>query len=444
MIDIDIDSQSRYRSHPGTFLSAGGTRTSRGRLAKLLPLLFALALVLGCVAVTATLAKASTGCSGSLNEKAACYAREQVGRKCDWDNAKSGRSCDRIAFDAYRKAGLANTYRSPAAAYRNAAKKKWTVPLAKARPGDVIFFHSRGAGIDRVGVLVDAERVVMAVGTTYSTKTASFRSVTLTSALRRQVAKSVERPRLAPQTVTRPGPEVTAVPLSDGAGGEQECDTRDDGGTSDPGGTPDEEKNGGDASGAEESSDNGGSDQSTEGGDTESTEADESELTEDDDSSTAGGNEKGESEVGSSDDSAGDDGSGDEDTSTADSGDGGDSGGDNSGDGDGDSDSGGDGDGDSGDSGGDSGRDCAGGDDDTSARDDNTEPPVKGGSGPEPGCSDGASTTTPGAGKIVIVRPRCVDDKPGQVEPYAPDAQRAGIGLTPYGKVSTDGRKPCP
>ncbi len=107
----------RGRGHGSNPLTTGHTP----RVRKMLPLLFAALLIAAGVIVTGSLARANVGCSGDIEQKAACHALQQVGNICAWAGAQQN-DCSLFAHKAYERAGVAGTrHRKRAAGTRNNA-----------------------------------------------------------------------------------------------------------------------------------------------------------------------------------------------------------------------------------------------------------------------------------------------------------------------------------
>jgi hypothetical protein len=187
------------------------------RIRKMLPLLFATTLIAGALAVTAGLASAASDCTGSVNKKALCHGQEQVGKKCTWSATETkSLNCARLAYDAYRKAGLKDNYLSASATYNKGIKLDWAVPLKDpkkdAKAGDLLFFNTKGRGVDRVGIYAGSNKVILATGSSSSKKSEKVTLTELTAARIKQLSKKAVRPAVPAKT--QPLNAVDSQPLA--------------------------------------------------------------------------------------------------------------------------------------------------------------------------------------------------------------------------------------
>ncbi|SCE72117.1 Cell wall-associated hydrolase, NlpC family [Micromonospora viridifaciens] len=134
-------------------------------------------------------AKASSGCSGSVAERAVCQAAAQKGDAYVWGGKGSNVfDCSGLTYYAYRKAGLDWSYRTAAGQYSYGVSKGKIVSTKNLRPGDLIFFNWDGGEIDHVGIYVGNGKMIHASssrGKVVETKlNAYYRSHMLKSAVR--------------------------------------------------------------------------------------------------------------------------------------------------------------------------------------------------------------------------------------------------------------------
>ncbi|MEV0157895.1 C40 family peptidase [Micromonospora sp. NPDC050686] len=108
-------------------------------------------------------ANASSGCSGSIAERAVCQARAQKGDPYVWGGKGSNVfDCSGLTYYAYRKAGLDWSYRTAAGQYSYGVSRGRAVSTGNLRPGDLLFFNWDGGEIDHVGIYAGNGRMLHA------------------------------------------------------------------------------------------------------------------------------------------------------------------------------------------------------------------------------------------------------------------------------------------
>ncbi|MFD2763565.1 C40 family peptidase [Micromonospora eburnea] len=208
--------------------SSESTRGTRGPGRRgVFKLLLALAFIGATLAGLGGLAsaKASSGCSGSVAEKAVCKARAQIGDPYVLGGkGSSSFDCSGLTYYAYDKAGLNWGYRTAAGQYSYGVSKGRTVSTRNLRPGDLIFFNWDGGEIDHVGIYVGNGKMVHASsgrGKVVETKLNSYyRSHMLKSAVRPSSGSpksndgaEKKKPSAKPKGSTRPRTEPEQAPV---------------------------------------------------------------------------------------------------------------------------------------------------------------------------------------------------------------------------------------
>jgi hypothetical protein len=369
-------------------------------------LLFAVIVIAGLVVVGAGLASAKPACAGGVNQKAVCYARQVVGDACVWDGKGSTKDCARFTYDAYRKAGLEREgYQGAAAEYQYGVKRNWVVPKTQLKPGDLLFFEPEGGVVGGAAIYLGDKTMIMATGGMTADGGKSARSGTikitqLGAAYLKRMKSSGIRPVLKPKNTPTQPRVVLPVASPDNPG---DSDTPPDGETT--------------TDGCDVVDDNGDGTTTDDNGDGSTTDDNGDGSTTDDNGDGSTTDDKGDGTGG--DDSADDSGDGTDETTTDNSGD--ETGGDENGGADGAVDDSGDGNdktagdgsaGDSGDGGGDGGAI-----DDETTDSCQTDDTSEDGNGDDDTAADDCVDTDNVGPRVVIVDPKDVSDKPGQIEP---------------------------
>lgn len=102
------------------------------------------------------------------------YARLQIGDPYVWGaEGPNGFDCSGLIYAAYKAAGL-NVSRTVA---RELGKQGTAVPLAQARPGDVVYFDNPGT-VDHVGIYIGGGQMIDAPTTGQKVAVRSIRNPT--------------------------------------------------------------------------------------------------------------------------------------------------------------------------------------------------------------------------------------------------------------------------